>query len=74
MAALKEMNEMTGRFYSTTKNECAIIKDCENNLVEISSLEDALYMLNKLNDEIIQLKTYIADPNTTITYIGSTPK
>lgn len=65
---------MTQRFYATTKNEYAIIKDCENELIEISNLEEALYMLNKLNDEITQLKIYISDPNTTITYIGSTPK
>ena len=65
---------MQQRFYTATKNERTIIKDSENELIEISNLKEALYMLNKLDDEITQLKVYICDPNTTISYIGSTPK
>lgn len=47
------------RFYIARDKELnMIIKDRENELVQIFSLEDAAYMLNKLQDELENLKHY----------------
>ena len=47
------------RFYIARDKELnMVIKDRQNELIQISNLEDASYMLNKLQDEIDNLKHY----------------
>ena len=54
-----ESVEDVKRFYIARDNELKmIIKDRQNELITISNLEDATYMLNKLQEEIDNLKHY----------------
>ena len=54
-----ESVEDVKRFYIARDNELKmIIKDRQNELITISNLEDATYMLNKLQEEIDNLKYY----------------
>lgn len=54
----ESMDEITRFYIARDKELNMIIKDRQNELVQISNLEDASYMLNKLQDEIDNLKHY----------------
>ena len=53
-----ESVEDVKRFYIARDELNMIIKDRQNELITISNLEDATYMLNKLQEEIDNLKHY----------------
>ena len=47
----ESMDDITRFYIARDKELNMIIKDRQNELIEISNLEDANYMLNKLQDE-----------------------
>ena len=53
------MDDITRFYIARDKELNMIIKDRQNDLIQISNLEDANYMLNKLQDELDNLKHYI---------------
>ena len=54
----ESMDDITRFYIARDKELNMVIKDRQNELIQISNLEDANYMLNKLQDEIDNLKHY----------------
>lgn len=54
----ESMDEITRFYIARDKELNMIIKDRQNELIQITNLEDANYMLNKLQEEIDNLKHY----------------
>ena len=54
----ENMDDITRFYIARDKGMNIIIKDRQNELIQITSLEDANYMLNKLQEEIDNLRHY----------------
>lgn len=54
----------TDRFYLDSEGENMVVKDRQNDLIVIRTMSDAAYMMNKLEQELDELKHYILYNNT----------
>lgn len=49
----------TDRFYLDSEGENMVVKDRQNDLIVIRTMSDAVYMMNKLQQELDDLKHHI---------------
>lgn len=54
----------TDRFYLDSEGEDMVVKDRQNDLIVIRTMSDAAYMMNKLEQELDELKHCILYNNT----------